>query len=500
MGKINEISQNFKQSFDGNDFKVNILPDKVIIDSEKKVIEINNTLLATNLNINGVSSVAFTSAEKEKLNKISTPMQVVGRVDSVELLPTGGVVVGSVYLVGLQDSTDFEEFVCTEVSPEVKYESVGKPNAPQIQSDWNQLDSESPDFLKNKPFYEDIVDVLVLPDNPVNGTMYFEWGEIVPVVGKSYSIEYDIEDMGILVHHIEIGIGASHTQYSPEGVRIVYNQGQVTYNPNSFAVEGHNVNGKIECNPNLRNYRLFYSVMQKLDAKYIDGYMAAGTGAYANKFNKYDENVASGECSHAEGYLTSASGDNSHAEGGYTKASGNGSHAEGSATTASGNDSHAEGYYASATGFSSHAEGNNTTASGEHSHAEGNGTTASGTNSHAEGIYTTANHKSQHVFGEANIADPSTSPATARGNYVEIVGNGTNAVNRSNARTLDWNGNEVLAGGLTCGGNIIASGTNINEALGRTQGFSGVKFRVISGSLQVCIDGFGAAWKTITLV
>ena len=37
-----------------------------------------------------------------------------------------------------------------------------------------------------------------------------------------------------------------------------------------------------------------------------------------------------------------------------------------------------------------------------------------------------------------------------RGNYVEIVGNGDWST-RSNARTLDWNGNEVLSGKLTVG-------------------------------------------------
>jgi hypothetical protein len=34
---------------------------------------------------------------------------------------------------------------------------------------------------------------------------------------------------------------------------------------------------------------------------------------------------------------------------------------------------------------------------------------------------------------------------------VEIVGKGTSSSARSNARTLDWNGNEVLAGKLTVG-------------------------------------------------
>lgn len=124
----------------------------------------------------------------------------------------------------------------------------------------------------------------------------------------------------------------------------------------------------------------------------------------------------------------------SHAEGSFTKASGVNSHAEGGATIASGENSHAEGAGTTASGISSHAEGGGTIASGSYSHVEGNGTVA--------------NHKSQHVFGEYNIEDSSSEAAVNKGIYVEIVGNGTNNA-RSNARTLDWSGNETLAGSLT---------------------------------------------------
>lgn len=146
-------------------------------------------------------------------------------------------------------------------------------------------------------------------------------------------------------------------------------------------------------------------------------------------------------------------GTNAFAEGSGTKASGFSSHAEGNSTTADGTMSHAEGSGTTASGTLAHAEGGGTTASGTTSHAEGNSTTASGDSSHAEGEFTIANHLSQHVFGEYNEVDTSSAAASARGTYVEIVGNGTNT-SRSNARTLDWEGNEVLAGGLTTGGYI----------------------------------------------
>lgn len=129
-------------------------------------------------------------------------------------------------------------------------------------------------------------------------------------------------------------------------------------------------------------------------------------------------------------------------------ASGAHSVAEGEETLASGTDSHAEGFESYATSQCAHAEGDGTSASGYASHAEGNGSVASGSNSHAEGYGTVANHKSQHTFGEYNTEDVNSNGATLRGTYVEMVGNGTSATNRSNARTLDWEGNEVLSGSI----------------------------------------------------
>ena len=188
---------------------------------------------------------------------------------------------------------------------------------------------------------------------------------------------------------------------------------------------------------------------------------------YVDELEEIDDapNSAPGNYAHAEGYRTTASGNISHAEGGYTISSGAESHAEGMVTQSSGKYSHAEGRFSQSTGQSSHAEGdsstssgggshaegNNTVSSGAYSHAEGKDTTASGYTSHAEGYETIANHKCQHVFGEYNVADASASAATTRGAYVEIVGNGTLSNARSNARTLDWSGNESLAGGLTLG-------------------------------------------------
>ena len=149
-----------------------------------------------------------------------------------------------------------------------------------------------------------------------------------------------------------------------------------------------------------------------------------------------------GKYSFSNGNRVTASGDYSHAEGERTMASGEASHAEGNYSTASSNFSHAEGNWSTASGFSSHVEGSETTASGESSHAEGNRTKASGVYSHAEGYFTKASSEAQHVQGKYNIEDKDNK-------YAHIVGNGSNNSTRSNAHTLDWNGNAWFAGKLT---------------------------------------------------
>ena len=154
----------------------------------------------------------------------------------------------------------------------------------------------------------------------------------------------------------------------------------------------------------------------------------------AEIFNDYLNNKATGRSSHAEGDETTASGHNSHAEGGRTTASGLSSHAEGCSTTASGLYSHAEGYHTEATGLNSHAEGYHTEATGRRSHAEGG--------------YTIANGDYQHVQGKYNIADTTSA---------FIIGNGDSNTDRSNAMTVDWDGNAKFAGDVTTG-----SGNSIN--------------------------------------
>lgn len=193
-------------------------------------------------------------------------------------------------------------------------------------------------------------------------------------------------------------------------------------------------------------------------------------------------NTATGNYSHAEGSGTTASDICSHAEGISSTASNAGAHAEGMSTTASGTYSHAEGYNTEASASYSHAEGRNTNSLGVSAHAEGQRTIASGNSSHSEGVFctaagdyshaegrgTTANYQSMHVFGEYNSlvvieAEEGQDP-DYRDGYIEVVGNGTSESARHDARTLDWNGNEVLAGTVTATG-FVGDGSRLSNVL-----------------------------------
>lgn len=159
---------------------------------------------------------------------------------------------------------------------------------------------------------------------------------------------------------------------------------------------------------------------------------------------------------------------------------GPGSSGVGYAVEASGICSHAEGNGTTASAVSSHAEGDFTIASGDNSHAEGKITKASGTSSHAEGINTQASSDYQHVQGKYNIEDTANK-------YAHIVGNGSETT-KSNAHTLDWEGNAWYLGKLSQDGTPtedkdLITKKYLNDILNTILKFND------DGELVVTIDG-----------
>ena len=124
----------------------------------------------------------------------------------------------------------------------------------------------------------------------------------------------------------------------------------------------------------------------------------------------------------------------------------------GSDTVAVGNNSLAGGYQSKALEANAIALGSSTTASGTNgAMAVGRKTIASGQSSFATGTFTEASSKNQVTIGKYNTVD-------TEDKYAFIVGNGTGTSEskRSNALTVDWDGNATFAGKVIIEGDKYA--------------------------------------------
>lgn len=120
-------------------------------------------------------------------------------------------------------------------------------------------------------------------------------------------------------------------------------------------------------------------------------------------------------------------------------------------------------------------------------HAEGAGTKAGSRASHAEGVGTIANTTAQHVEGKWNVTNS---------NYLHIAGNGTADTARSNAYTLDWNGNGTYAGKVTVGAaptnNMdVATKQYVDALMSSGSNTNGNYFRI--GDIQICTHSIDIA-------
>lgn len=186
------------------------------------------------------------------------------------------------------------------------------------------------------------------------------------------------------------------------------------------------------------------------------------SGVYHYDFGTRKSGSHIGLWSIVAGQYQEASGSHSAAVGGiYNEASGwqsavvGGTYnksVESASAVVGGSYNEANGYRAAVVG------GNSNEASGYRAAVVGGTSNESqGANALAIGVNSIAKNANQFVFGRYNEQDTSANPSSNSGNYVEIVGNGNGVNARSNARTLDWNGNETLAGMLYCnGGDVVA--------------------------------------------
>lgn len=364
-----------------------------------------------------------------------------------------------------------------------------------FKGNWNQNDPAADDYIKNRTHYSEIKETVFVKEQTISGFFMMQDPiyavqnpfSFTPVIGDTYTIMWDGESYDCTVYDGNglVYLGNENYVDMMSGGDIPF---AIVWAGDIFVVTESTVDSHTISIFN-RN-----EIIHKIDEKYlpkISSVGAEGTGSNAEIFNDYKNNKAQGPYSHAEGCQTMAGGEGSHAEGNRSTANGQFSHAEGYSTEANGQYSHAEGSGTNAEGMCSHAEGDNTYANGICSHAEGyityaNGdyshvegytthadgnashaegyeTYAIGPYSHAEGYETKASGDFQHVQGKYNIED-------TENKYAHIVGNGKGWSARSNAHTIDWNGNAWFAGNVTIGTNEerLVTEKDINVILNST--------------------------------
>lgn len=341
-----------------------------------------------------------------------------------------------------------------------------------VQSDWNQNDETAKDYIKNRICYtKDATEIIVL-----NSTLSFtdisqQDKTVFSYQNTSSSIKFN-EGTVYNVNFDSISYSCiAFTNTNIPNCVILGNLGVVselssaTNEPFVMVTDSKGSQG-LQILTNLTGTSHSVKITEihteiiKLDKKYIPDDIftsienidnkvedfinntqfltktdSVGTGSFS--FNRETGSTV-GENSATFGLNNIASGNNAFAEGAINKATGWNSHAEGNATTASGNAAHAEGYETIAAGGYSHSEGYKTRAMGTFTHTEGEGTIASSAN--------------QHVQGRYNIED-------SNSKYLHIVGNGNSNTNRSNAHTVDKNGNGWFAGTIEGTALILKSST-----------------------------------------
>lgn len=219
------------------------------------------------------------------------------------------------------------------------------------------------------------------------------------------------------------------------------------------------------------------------EAAFATGRNAVASGRFAfaggaNSDGSGNSPTASGIANFAYGVGAIASGTGcSVAFGQNTEASGNFSFAAGAETDASGNGSVAFGQYSAAQGTASFAAGNDATATATGSAAIGQRVIASG--------------RAAMAIGQYNIEDTSeidTSHGNGARKYLFTIGNGTADNARSNAMTVDWDGNLEIAGDIQTGNGSIADAYAVKSKNGSVVSFNDGADSVSVKDLTVAIE------------
>lgn len=220
-----------------------------------------------------------------------------------------------------------------------------------VQADWNQNDPKSPDYVKNRPFYD------------------HEDGTVIKVPEKylnTHCVSYQ-KPQGLNLSQKETArnnIGAGTSNFDGQYTSLI---GRPTIYTD---IVRYNVSQALSATQK-SNVRKNIGASAEIPA-------VAGTGQYSIKANDTVNGYANGDYSFSHGAYSSASGKYSYAGGNHCTVDTNASaaHAEGTDCKANANASHAEGFAAIAASPGQHVQGkfNIQDADSIYAHIVGNGT------------------------------------------------------------------------------------------------------------------------------
>nr|DAM31259.1 MAG TPA: hypothetical protein [Ackermannviridae sp.] len=202
------------------------------------------------------------------------------------------------------------------------------------------------------------------------------------------------------------------------------------------------------------------------------------TTSYAEIFNDYTYNVATGNFSHAEGKLT--------------KVNGEASHVEGYSNTVNALHAHGEGHQNIVSADDSHAEGKENTVSGEYAHVEGYKNKVQSNAGHAEGTTTTVSAVNAHTEGNSTYVH-----STAENSHAEGTGSYTKGVNAHAENSSYANGKNSHSGGEATAGGVNSFAHGINGTLASGVNSVALVSGTASGNSSVAIKGTASGSNAI---
>lgn len=375
-------------------------------------------------------------------------------------------------------------------NPNVLGSMLKNMDVKQVQVDWNQNNETAVDFIKNRPFYIAAPTPQVITKHMVDAP---NWQTNNYVEGVSYCSSIDNSCLTKLVEGEKYTVVLNGTQYELTAIKA--NRGSIVLgNPYlQKGVKDELNTGEDFCVIQSPASRTLFSVY--IYTENLPESVSFSVSAMIQEIIQLDEKFISYKpgriIKKGEKYnVFQADGTRIEKE-----ATGGGETFNSSSNVAIGSDSH--------------AEGQDTQAIGSFSHTEGKETFAAGSNSHTEGVLTYAGSHYQHVQGKFNIID-------TEQKYAHIVGNGTFAgawtTGRSNAHSIDWNGNATFAGVVTGTGadyaeyfEWIDGNSNNEDRVGLIVTLDGEKIRlanaedevlgIISGTAMVLGDNAEWEWR-----